>query len=220
MRLFGWFEKFYFPEIEIRWPKKNAFDHGNHFTLLFSLQSISGKFYRERESVRARESLHSPTIAISPANIPVTVDRDLAFARSQRIEIVIDGVFSRSVDREIAYVGERGGSRRWRERKINGERGRSRSRLREIAPSIAISRRRRDRDRAIGLDLSPDWIWVVACVFLDLCFPSSFPNTRKFFPENFLKCNQTHGNIFLFRKLAFPENMYFPKNVLRQPNTA
>ena len=156
MRLFGWFGKFYFPEIEICWPKKNAFDHGNHFTLLFSLQSISGKFYRERESVRARESLHSPTIAISPANIPVTVDRDLAFARSQRIEIVIDGVFSRSVDREIAYVGERGGSRRWRERKINGERGRSRSRLREIAPSIAISIRcdlvmARSRSTATGM---------------------------------------------------------------------
>ena len=52
-----------------------------------------------------------------------------------------------------------------------------------------------------------------------LCFPSSFPNTRKYFPENFLKCNQTHGNIFLFRKLAFPENMYFSENVLQQPNT-
>ena len=31
---------------------------------------------------------------------------------------------------------------------------------------------------------------------------------------------RTHGNIFLFRKLAFPENMYFPENVLQQPNTA
>ena len=59
MRLFGWFGKFYFPEIEIRWPKKKAIDHGNHFTLLFSLQSISGKFYRERESARARESAQS-----------------------------------------------------------------------------------------------------------------------------------------------------------------
>ena len=32
--------------------------------------------------------------------------------------------------------------------------------------------------------------------------------------------NQTAENIFLFRKLAFPENMYFPENVLQQPNTA
>ena len=60
-------------------------------------------------------------------------------------------------------------------------------------------------------------LWLV---FSDLCFPSSFPNNRKYFLENFLKCNQTHGNIFLFRKLAFPENMYFPENVLQQPNTA
>ena len=33
-----------------------------------------------------------------------------------------------------------------------------------------------------------------------LSFPSSSPNNRKFFSENFLKCNQTHENIFLFRK--------------------
>ena len=96
------------------------------------------------------------------------------------------------------------------------------STLREIAPSIAISPsrdrageiaiRRRNRDRAI---------WVVGFSgLLGLCFPPSFPNTRKYFPENFLKYNQTHKNIFLFRKLAFPENMYFSENVLRQPNTA
>ena len=53
MRLFGWSGKFYFPKIEIRWPKKKAFDHGNAFTLLFSLQSISGKWERERERARA-----------------------------------------------------------------------------------------------------------------------------------------------------------------------
>ena len=55
MRLFGCSGKFYFPEIEIRWPKKNAFDHENHFTLLFSLQNISRKWERERERARARE---------------------------------------------------------------------------------------------------------------------------------------------------------------------
>ena len=88
--------------------------------------------------------------------------------------------------------------------------------LREIAIDGAISRRR-DRDRLSSLMVS---FWVVACVFLDMCFPSSFPNTRKYFPENFLKCNQTQRNIFLFRKLAFPENMYFPENDLQQPNTA
>ena len=59
MRLFGWTEKFYFPEIEIRWPKKKAFDHGNAFTLLFSLQSISEKWEREKERARARERRRS-----------------------------------------------------------------------------------------------------------------------------------------------------------------
>ena len=133
-----------------------------------------------------------------------------------------------------------------RDRRFARSRRRSRSMLREIAPSIAISPsqdravncdlakkarsrlRRRSQSRiaidgaVIGLDLSSLMIffWVVACVFLDLCFPSSFPNTRKYFPEIFLKCNQTHANIFLLRKLAFPENMYFSKNVLRQSNTA
>ena len=60
MRLFGWFGKIYFPEIEIRWPKKKAFDHGNAFTLLFSLQSISGKCERERESAHARARGEDP----------------------------------------------------------------------------------------------------------------------------------------------------------------
>ena len=89
----------------------------------------------------------------------------------------------------------------------------SRSIDREIAPAPSIARsrrRRRSRDRAVERGV----------FFLDLCFPSSFPNTRKYFPENFLKYNQTHENIFLFRKLAFPKNMYFPENVLQQPNTA
>ena len=31
----------------------------------------------------------------------------------------------------------------------------------------------------------------------------------------FLGCNQTLENIFLFRKIEFPENIYFPKNILR-----
>ena len=84
--------------------------------------------------------------------------------------------------------------------------------------AFARSRRREIREEEFELCLS--FFWVVACVFLDLCYPSSFPNTRKYFLENFLKCNQTHRNIFLFRKLAFPENMYFPENVLQQPNTA
>ena len=83
-------------------------------------------------------------------------------------------------------------------------------------------------DRAVDRDHSAvvvdDFIYFLGCgfCFLICVFLLLFqtPNTRKYFSENFLKCNQTHGNIFLFRKLAFSENMYFPENVLQQPNTA
>ena len=40
------------------------------------------------------------------------------------------------------------------------------------------------------------------CFSLHLCFPSSFPNTRKFFPENFLKCNQTPWKHFPFPEIS------------------
>ena len=91
MGLFGWFGKFYFSEIEIRWPKKNGFDHGNHFTLPFSLQSISGKREREREGERARargedRAPVSPTIA---GEIRAPVRADLARLRSTLREIAI-----------------------------------------------------------------------------------------------------------------------------------
>ena len=80
------------------------------------------------------------------------------------------------------------------------------------------------RDRAVDRDLrrelAPARSRSLMVFYLGLCFPFSFPNTRKYFLENFLKCNQTQRNIFLFRKLAFSENMYFPENILRQPNTA
>ena len=77
MRLFGRSGKFYFPENEIRWPKKCAFDHGNAFTLSFYLQRISGKWERERERARARR--RSSGIAISWRRR----DRDPARSRSR-----------------------------------------------------------------------------------------------------------------------------------------
>ena len=181
MRLFGWSGKFYFPEIEIRWPKKTAFDHGNAFTLLFSLQSISGKWERERESARARERGEDPGAIASSSSSP----RRCRIAMSDR-------------DRAVIAIRDRA--------------------VIAIAPSIAIG----DRDH--GAVVVDDFMYFLGCgfCFLICVFLLLFqtPNTRKYFSENFLKCNQTHGNIFLFRKLAFLENMYFPKNVLQQPNTA
>ena len=81
-----------------------------------------------RRSRSCRQTLQSPLIAISLSR-DRTVDRDLAFARLHRIEIAIDGAISRSVDREISYVGERGRS--------------------EIAIDAS-------RDRAVDRDLDPE----------------------------------------------------------------
>ena len=73
--------------------KKIGFDYGNHFTLSFSLQSISGERERERERASARslmtELQSNPTIAGEPrapvradlaSSSPTTAirDRDLA----------------------------------------------------------------------------------------------------------------------------------------------
>ena len=196
MRLFGWSGKFYFPEIEIRWPKKKAFDHGNHFTLLFSLQSIFGKWERERERERARNrDLQS---AISPSLIAISSPR-CRWSRSRLREIASD---------------------------------RDRDRRRDLA-KIAISP---SRDCAVDRDLgswstarSSDgvqcrrwWffpgLWLVffwICVFLLL-----FQTPENIFRKIFWNATKHHGNIFLFRKLAFPKNMYFPENVFQQPNTA
>ena len=182
MRLFGWSGKFYFLEIEIRWPKKNAFDHGNHFTLLFSLQSISGKWERERERARAREEKRqtrsrrreiTPLIAISPSR-DRAVDRDLAFARLRRIEIAIDGERGRS---EIAIDASRD---RAVDRNLGSHR---RSRSREegeiaITPSIAISDRNRRRGRRTGSGLWLVFFWI--CVFL-LLFQTPENIFRKIF---------------------------------------
>ena len=199
MRLFGWSGKFYFPEIEIRWPQKKAFDHGNAFTLLFFLQSISRKWERERERARARaqeEKIQSEIACSSSSPRSRRRDRDL-----------------REIASSIAI------SRRLRSRRRSWSREEGEI---SIAPSIAISPRDRAVDRAVvGLETFSSLmifffsgLWLV---FSDLCFPSSFPNTRKYFSENFLKCNQTQRNIFLFRKTFYgnqtqPKSHISPKN--------
>ena len=98
MRLFGWSGKFYFPEIEIRWPKKNAFDHGNRFTLLFSLQNISGKWERERARSRARGDA---TNAISRRR-DRDQWRDLATARS-RSSLLLSRARTRSLSLSLIF---------------------------------------------------------------------------------------------------------------------
>ena len=99
---------------------------------------------------------------------------------------------------------------------------RSRAPVRAPAPVRgAISRRRRDRDRAVDRDLRSRsrrgrrwWFYVFSVlwlVFSDLCFPSSFPNTK-------------HQKIFFGKFFKMQPNTWkyfpFPENVLQQPNTA
>ena len=109
--VFGWSGKFYFPEIEIRWPKKKAFDQGHQLPLLFSLQRISGKRERERERARARGEDQSAPIS-SPSSSPREDKTSPTMA--------IDASRDRAVDRDLA-------------------KRRSRSRLREIAPARSRS---------------------------------------------------------------------------------
>ena len=192
-----------FPEKERERERARARERGEETEQSVDLQAApisSPSFRRRRSTVRA------PGGAISRRSPRRSRSRAVATSRSQ---IAIARSRRRELAPQIAI------SDRDRRREIAPSRGRDLrsiaiSRRRELAPLIARSRRR-DRDlRSRSLMV----------FFLGLCFPFSFPNTRKYFPENFLKCNQTRKNIFLFRKLAFPENMYFPENILRQPNTA
>ena len=150
--------------------------------------------------------------SVDPKKMPLTTEISLhfyfpfkAFPKNER-------------ERESARARQRRSVRR-RDRAVDRDLAVDRDRQRR---EIAISPSRSQSHRieiAIDGAITDVFFWGVACVFLNLCFPS-FPNTRKYFQENFLKCNQTQRNIFLFRKLAFPENIYFPENVLQQPNTA
>ena len=176
------------------WPQISPLTRKWISPLIFTSIHFRKKREKERERARTRERRRSSPRSRAPAPVRRR-DRDLAPSRSRSR--------SRAVDRDLGSQ-----SLRDRDRDLG------------LELELAIS----NRDRAVIAILCCDrwWFFFLGCgfVFSDLCFPSSFPNTRIYFPENFLKCNQTHGNIFLFRKLAFPENMYFPENVLQQPNTA
>ena len=102
--------------------KKNGFDYGNHFTLSFSLQSISGKRERERESERARgrrsssspvrrssanPELQSALISRAPIWRPrseITISRSTASIAIDAVlrEIAIDASLDHAVDRDLA----------------------------------------------------------------------------------------------------------------------
>ena len=168
----------------------------------------SGERERERERERARErKASSSPVQRSPANpelqfVPIArtsrspvraVDRDPrlqsreALRRSRSREASI-GVTLREIAIGVVL------------RKISVARDLAKHRAVEPSrASIAISPLVELASRASIVD---DFFFFLGFVrvFLGLSFPSSFPNTRKYFSEIFLKCNQTHENIFLSGK--------------------
>ena len=134
---------------------------------------------RERERVRARGEETEQSVRRSPADSDLQSD-DRREDRDRRRDLVP----SRDRDREIAPSRARASDR---------------DRRREIAPSRDRDLRSIVRLRRRELALLIARLRSLMIFFLGLSFPSSFPNIRKYFPENFLKCNQTHENIFLFR---------------------
>ena len=162
---------------------------------------------RERERARVRERRSD--------ECDLAVARSHRWSQSRRREIVLLIAISRrrdrAVDRDLAFarsrrreIREEDPSRKIArsERKIR----QSRSRLREIAPA------RDPRGR----------IWTVFEFFLGcglyfsrFVFSFFFSKHQKIFSEKFFEMQPN-----TWKHFPFPENMYFPENVLQQPNTA
>ena len=95
-------------------------------------------------------------------------------------------------------------------------------RSREGKIAIFARSRRRSCSRRTGNIFVVDDFFFLGCglCFLICVFLLFFQTPENIFRKIFWNATKYHGNIFLFRKLAFPENMYFPENILQQPNTA
>ena len=172
----------------------------------------------ERERERERESVRQCAKREDPVR-----DRELQL----QSEIASSSSSPRSRSRRSRRDLAKARSRSSRDRAVNRD-------LREIAPSIAISRRRRDRDRAVDRNPNHDrtidrnhavitiapWSWsrcglcFLICVFR-FVFSFFFSKHQKIFSEKFFEMQPN-----TWKHFPFPENMYFPENVLQQPNTA
>ena len=53
-----------------------------------------------------------------------------------------------------------------------------------------------------------------------ILFSVTQPNTRKYFFRKYFEMQPNTKKYFPFLKIAFPKNIYFPKNILHKPNTA
>ena len=72
----------------------------------------------------------------------------------------------------------------------------------------------------INICLTAEKMWATSkkCVFYDI-----FKNTikqQKIFFKTFFEMQQNTWKYFPFPKIAFPKNIYFPENILHEPNTA
>ena len=196
------FSENWFPLTQKKW----LWLQKSFYTFIFTSKYFRKK--RERESERAivddRAPIQSDDCWRTPSSSP---------RRSRELQSDDRDLRSWLTVRKIApsITISQHQSRASRLREIAISRRRSWSRLCEIAPSIAID------GAVVGLELAkyraiePSRASIVddffsgfflsfVRVFLGLSFPSSFPNTRKYFSEIFLKCNQTHENIFFSGK--------------------
>ena len=201
--------------------EKNAFDHRNHFTLLFSLQSISGNFIeRERERAHAREEKKHSNQSDDRQQTPSSSPRR-SWSRRQTFQSPLIAI-SRSINREIAYVGERGRSEividASQDRAVNHDltkiaiSRRRQSRSREegeiaIAPLIAISDCDRPRGRrtgfVVGLDLG------CGLCFSGFVFSFFFSKHQKIFSGKFFEMQPNTWKHFLFSEISISGKYVF-----------
>ena len=175
------------------------------------VRNLQSAIPRRRWSRSPVRDLTTPLIAISPSRDRTgsrsrstarsREDRDLAVDRDLA-KITISPSIAISPSQDRTRSRSRSTARTCKDHDLAFARSQSRRRLRS---RIAIDGAVVGRCSVSSLMI---FSWAVACVFLDLCFPSSFPNTRKYFPENFLKCNQTPWKHF-----PFPEISIFGKYV-------
>ena len=181
-------------------PKKKALTKEMNFCSYFHFKWIPER-ERERESVRGRRT-HSPSSSPlrsqAPASSIVIWDCDL----TPLIAISPSRRRSRSclrVDRNRRVISQ--------DRVVHHDLAftsiailRSGAVLREIAIDDVVVRLELAKHRAVEPSQASSVNLGFVRVFLDLSFPSSFPNTRKYFSKNLWKCNQTLENIFLSEK--------------------
>ena len=205
MRLFGWSGKFYFPEIEIRWPKKKkplTTEMLLHFYFTFK-----GFSENERERERERESARKEKIQFgitSSSSNP----RSRSTARSRR----------RSRSREEGEIAVR------RDRDLGSlcaviaisDRDRTvigiSDRDRDCAVSAVIAISDRDHGAVVGLEtfleLMIFFFWVVACVFW-FVFSFFFSKHQKIFSGKFFEIQPNTWKHFPFPEISISGKYVF-----------